>query len=171
MRRISVFLLLQCMIAAALIQAQGPSGGDTDLTLLLYSYPSVSRQDMSIRDPKGLKVGKNAITGRTFTSAKNATYSLEGQGDLDAISTPVVKGIRLQSPASGGYQLIVTSSTAGSYDLYVTANCAETVVHRQIKRTHILARASQAYSLLFDAENCGKLSIARSPDVRSGRRQ
>jgi hypothetical protein len=170
MRRISVLLLLQCTFAAAVIRAQGRSGGDTDLTLLLYSYPSMSRQDMSVSDPEGLKAGKNAITGRTFTSARNATYSLEGQGDLGGISTPVVKAIRLLSPASGEYHVIVTTNTAGHYDLYVTANCAEAVAHKQITKAHIPAGSSQTYSLIFDADHCGKLSIARSPEAHHGSR-
>jgi hypothetical protein len=54
----------------------------TGLTCLLYSYPGGSKQEMLVTDPSENSVGRDALTGKEESSATNASYALEGQGDI-----------------------------------------------------------------------------------------
>lgn len=164
MDRIKVhFVLLLVLGGVSSVFGQQPKASQvtsSDLTILIYSYPSGSRQEMSATAPDGGKVGMDALTGKGLRSAGNASYAIEGQGDLDNISTPVVKSIWFRSALPGRYRLLVTSKAAGSYDLYVTANCEGTVARKQIRNRRIGPGKSQLYSLHFDSNHCKLLSLA-----------
>jgi hypothetical protein len=163
-------LLSACLLAGPLVSGQqtpaskpDDSKEPTDLTFLLYSFPNRTQQELVVTDPEGKSVGKDALTGRSYKSAGNASYSLEGQEDLGVnVSAPAVKSIRFTEPLDGWYHLRITANTPGTFDLYVTGDCGSTVRRTNITRQALNAGVPEMFSLRFNHEHCSEIKLIRS---------
>ncbi|HVJ04103.1 MAG TPA: hypothetical protein VM578_00375 [Candidatus Saccharimonadales bacterium] len=84
------------------------------VSLLLYSPV-----DPVLTDPSGNKVGYDNTTQTSYAGVPNASYQLTGQEDIgDEISTEDVKELLVLQPSEGTYQLKLTGSATGTYNMY-----------------------------------------------------
>ncbi|HVJ04102.1 MAG TPA: hypothetical protein VM578_00370 [Candidatus Saccharimonadales bacterium] len=133
-----------------------------ELTFLLKSYPNGSKHSMVIIDPKGHRIGHDVLTTRNYRSATNATEELEGEEDLgENRSTATVYSITFRDPASGVYEVLLTSKTSGTFSLYISADCGAIPIVGQVDMENkpLQEGKRQVFRIRFDHAHCDQLVL------------
>ncbi len=150
-----------CLLAQSPVGGQGsiPTPQTKTLAIVVHFYRQNAAQQVLIRDPKGARIGKNALTGRSYHSAGNASYIIEGQGDLDNISTVVANSITFEDPLTGDYNVLLTSKSTGGFAVFVIADCESTVTRKQLIRQSFAGESTREFVVHFDPASCQAISI------------
>ncbi len=161
----TIFIVSAC---APCLLAQSPAPGargntlnpqTKTLAIVVHFYKQNAVQQVLVRDPKGGRIGKSALTGKSYHTAANASYDIEGQGDLDSISTVVAKSITFEDPVAGDYNVLLTSKNAGGFAVFVTADCESAVARKQLIRQSFAGGSTREFVVHFDPTSCKRISI------------
>jgi hypothetical protein len=145
-----------------------PSDGVPRPAVVINIY---SPADVLVTDPNGRRSGIDPATGQVFDEIPGSSYSDEGGIEDDenpGFHTDFYRSLHLSAPVDGNYQINVTGTGSGPYDLEVVArDSSDSYTLQQLLGVTRPGTVDQ-YSLAFSRTQSDGTSISSPGSIKGG---